>query len=125
MVRGFFVLLLCQLLGETIARGAYLPVPGPVLGMAVLVGVLWTAHRVGQATSLGGTEAVAEGLLANLGLLFVPAGVGVIQYGGLMASFGVAIGVAVAVSTVAALLATVGTFLVVKRLLRQPVGDAR
>ena len=122
MVRGFVALLLCQLFGEIVARAAGLPVPGPVLGMALLVALLWGLgrHRMGAGASTE-VESVADGLLANLGLLFVPAGVGVIQYGGLLASYGLAIGAAVVVSTLAALLATVGTFLAVKALMGRGV----
>ena len=49
-------------------------------------------------------------------LLFVPAGVGVVQYMGLLREQGLALAVALVVSTVATLLATVGVFLLVKRL---------
>ena len=48
--------------------------------------------------------------------LFVPAGVGVVQYMGLLREQGLALAVALVVSTVATLLATVGVFLLVKRL---------
>ena len=51
-------------------------------------------------------------------LLFVPAGVGVVQYMGLLREQGLALAVALVVSTVATLLATVGVFLLVKRLTR-------
>jgi holin-like protein len=54
----------------------------------------------------------ARGLLAALPLLFVPAGVGVVQYLGLLRDQGLAL----VVSTVATLLATVGVFLLIKRL---------
>ena len=65
------------------------------------------ASDVGQA---------ASGLLAALPLLFVPAGVGVVQYLGLLREQGLALAVALVVSTVATLLVTVGVFLLVKRL---------
>ncbi|HTW40686.1 MAG TPA: CidA/LrgA family protein, partial [Solirubrobacteraceae bacterium] len=58
----------------------------------------------------------ARGLLAVLPLLFVPAGVGVVQYLSLLREQAVALAVALVVSTVATLLATVGAFLLVKRL---------
>jgi holin-like protein len=58
----------------------------------------------------------ARGLLAALPLLFVPAGVGVVQYLGLLRDQGLALAVALVVSTVATLLATVGVFLLIKRL---------
>ncbi|MFZ0207781.1 MAG: CidA/LrgA family protein [Roseiarcus sp.] len=36
MIRGFFLLLACQLVGEVFARGLGLPAPGPVIGLALL-----------------------------------------------------------------------------------------
>jgi putative effector of murein hydrolase LrgA (UPF0299 family) len=65
---------------------------------------------------LKATSAKLQGLLAALPLLFVPAGVGVVQYMGLLREQGLALAVALVVSTVATLLATVGVFLLVKRL---------
>ena len=55
-------------------------------------------------------------MLASLSLLFVPAGVGVVQYFDLLTRYGLALGVALIVSTLATLLATVGVFLWVKQL---------
>jgi putative effector of murein hydrolase LrgA (UPF0299 family) len=46
----------------------------------------------------------------------VPAGVGVVQYLGLLRDQGLALAAALVVSTVATLIATVGVFLFVKRL---------
>jgi holin-like protein len=120
LIRGFAVLLLCQLVGEVAARGAGLPVPGPVLGLALLVAGLSAWNRVRpideaalQASAVG---QVADGLLGALALLFVPAGVGVVQYVGLIGDYGLALGLALVISTFATLLATVATFLLVKRL---------
>ena len=58
----------------------------------------------------------ANGLLGSLSLLFVPAGVGVVQYIGLLSEHGLALAAALVVSTVVTLLATVGVFVGVKRL---------
>jgi holin-like protein len=119
MIRGFAILLLCQLVGETMARGLALPVPGPVLGLALLVVGLWCRDRWRSYADgeLAGSDVgrVAEGLLGGLALLFVPAGVGVVQYFGLIGRYGLAIGLALVGSTLATLLATVGVFLLVKR----------
>ena len=40
MIRGFFILLAFQLVGEVAARGLALPAPGPVVGLALLVVVI-------------------------------------------------------------------------------------
>jgi holin-like protein len=120
MIRGFAVLLLCQLVGEAVARGFALPVPGPVLGLALLVVGLsaWNRFRPYDDASLQASAVgqVADGLLGALALLFVPAGVGVVQYVRLIGDYGLALGLALVVSTFATLIVTVGTFLLVKRL---------
>ena len=74
----FFVtlLLLCQLIGEAAVRLIDLPVPGPVVGMALLF--LGLLIRGGEPPEELGQ--VAGGLLNNLALLFVPAGVGVMLH---------------------------------------------
>ena len=120
MVRGFFILLAFQLVGEVAARGLALPAPGPVIGLALLVIALSLYQRWRpldeEALAASDLGHAARGLLAALPLLFVPAGVGVVQYLGLLREQGLALAVALVVSTVATLLATVGVFLLVKRL---------
>jgi putative effector of murein hydrolase LrgA (UPF0299 family) len=119
MIRGFFLLLACQLVGEVLARGLALPAPGPVIGLALLtVGlVAWNRWRPMSDEEIANSEVgrAATGLLGSLSLLFVPAGVGVVQYVGLLREDGVALAASLAVSTIATLLATVGVFLLVKR----------
>jgi holin-like protein len=122
MIRGFFILLAFQLVGEVAARGLALPAPGPVIGLALLVVALSLYQRWRpldeEALAESDLGKAARGLLAALPLLFVPAGVGVVQYMGLLREQGLALAVALVVSTVATLLATVGVFLLVKRLAR-------
>lgn len=72
MVQALALILGLQLAGETISAALALPVPGPVLGMAALFGLLMFSG--GPAESL---DKVSLAFLGNLGLLFVPAGVGV------------------------------------------------
>ena len=92
MVLGFAVLLVCQLVGEIASRGLGLPVPGPVLGLVLLVAgfAVWGRGRTDAEVAASPAARVGDGLLSNLGLLFVPAGVGVIQYGGLLKAQSVA-----------------------------------
>jgi holin-like protein len=122
MIRGLFILLAFQLVGEVAARGLGLPAPGPVIGLALLVVALGLYQRWRpldeEALAESDLGKAARGLLAALPLLFVPAGVGVVQYMGLLREQGLALAVALVVSTVATLLATVGVFLLVKRLAR-------
>jgi len=94
-------LLIFQLAGEIIARLAGLPLPGPVLGMAMLVVALFL--RPALAEKLG---ALVDGLLASLGLLFVPAGVGVSLHLGLLREEWLPILVALVGSTIAGIVVT-------------------
>jgi holin-like protein len=120
MIRGFFILLAFQLVGEVVARGLALPAPGPVIGLALLVIALSLYQRWRpldeEALATSDLGQAARALIAALPLLFVPAGVGVVQYMGLLREQGWALAVALVVSTIATLLVTVGVFLLVKRL---------
>src|ERR1700689_3585343 len=120
MIRGFFILLAFQLVGEVAASGLALPTPAPMIGLALLVVALslYQRWRPRDEDALAASDVgqAARGLLAALPLLFVPAGVGVVQYMGLLREQGLALAVALVVSTLATLIATVGVFLIVKRL---------
>ena len=76
-------------------------VPGPVLGMVMLLGYLLKAG--GPSPHLRET---AQGLLKYLGLLFVPAGVGVVAELQEIRDNGLAIVVAIVVSTLLGLVVT-------------------
>ncbi len=80
MLGALTVLLVCQLAGEVIARLANLPVPGPVIGLALLF--IGLALRGEVPAPL---QRTASGLLDHLSLLFVPAGVGVMLHFALVA----------------------------------------
>ncbi|MGY2053005.1 CidA/LrgA family protein [Methylobacterium sp. JK268] len=114
MIVSLTLLLLCQLLGEVLARGLRLPVPGPVIGMALLLAVMTLrdrAPRLMPKPLVDGTlESTGKGLLANLSLLFVPAGVGVVGRLDVLEAQGLALAVTLVVSTLAALVATALTF---------------
>ena len=75
MLESLAVLLLCQLIGEFIVLFLELPVPGPVVGMLLLFLGLMIRGNVPEPLSQ-----TANGLLAQLSLLFVPAGVGVMTH---------------------------------------------
>jgi holin-like protein len=111
IVAALAALLLCQLAGETIVVAARLifpsfAFPGPVIGMALLFAVLLARGSIGRSL-----DATAGGILRNLSLLFVPAAVGVVQYGPMFLDYGLALIVALVVSTVLTLLVTVGVFI--------------
>jgi holin-like protein len=101
MVLGFALLLLFQLAGEVLTRFADLPVPGPVVGMVLLV----LALELGLP-SFEGLRAVTGGLLTHLSLLFVPAGVGIIDHLGRLSQEWPALGAALVVSTTATVAVT-------------------
>lgn len=109
MLPAITILLVCQLIGEVIARALGLPLPGPVIGMALLLAALVVRRREPEA--LGRT---CDELLRHLSLLFVPAGVGVLVYLGLIADQWFAIAAALLGSTVLGLIVTA---LVLKALL--------
>jgi holin-like protein len=95
-------LLVCQLAGEVATRALGLPVPGPVVGMVLLFVVL-LVRATPVPPALGET---ADGLLNNLGLLFVPAGVGVVLHLPLLARDWAPLSLAVVAGTLAAIAAT-------------------
>jgi holin-like protein len=120
MIASLSLILLCQLAGEVIVRGLGLPMPGPVVGLLFLLLSLLARDRF-VALARGplqqdGVENASRGLLAHLSLLFVPAGVGVVQKLDLVAEHGIAVAVVLAISVVVTLLVTVATFLVASRL---------
>lgn len=101
MLRALTVLVLCQFAGEVVARAAGLPLPGPVIGLVLLLVIL--VARRGPDAPLRDT---ANGLLRHLSLLFVPAGVGIVTQLHALAQDWLAILVAVLVSTTLALVVT-------------------
>ncbi len=105
LLHGLTLLLAYQLLGEFLARLLGLPLPGPVIGLALLFASLVALGRVPE-----GLRSAADGLLRYLALLFVPAGVGIMaHYTRLEADAG-AIAAALVVSTALALAVTAATF---------------
>jgi holin-like protein len=75
MLAALTQLLLFQLIGEIIARSFGLPIPGPVIGMALMF--LFLVFRGGPDE---GTKTTANTLLQHLSLMFVPAGTGVMLH---------------------------------------------
>jgi holin-like protein len=101
MLTTFSILLLFQCLGEGLAHAFALPVPGPVIGMLMLLAVLAASPRL-----LASMEAAATELLRHLSLLFVPAGVGIIASASVLRGHWLAIVVSVIASTMLTLAVT-------------------
>jgi holin-like protein len=118
MIPSLTVILLCQLLGEAIARGFGWPLPGPVLGMVFLLVVLSLRGRLARVPSgLGGAlDSAGKTLLAHLSLLLVPAGVGIVQRLDVLADHGLGLAIALVVSTFLTLLVTGVTFVAMSRM---------
>lgn len=111
MIPALATILMFQLAGEVVSRALGLPLPGPVLGMVGLVIAFLLHPPLAEMV-----RSAAQGLLRNLSLLFVPAGVGVVANFSLLAEQGAAMAVAVVISTVLAIAVGAGTFVAVARL---------
>jgi holin-like protein len=95
---GMLILLAFLFAGGWIVDAARLPLPGSVAGMLMLAAALrlrWVPRRAIQP--------MAELLIRHMTLLFIPAGVGVMAYGGLLADEWLPIVLASAASTIAVL----------------------
>lgn len=101
MIQGVFGLLVFQLLGELLSKFALPIVPGPVIGLLLLLGALLITKSVPQPLSVA-----ADHLLAHLALLFIPASVGVVMYLPLLKENLVAVTVALLASVVTTLCIT-------------------
>ena len=75
MIRGLIILLGFQGAGEIVSRLFSLPVPGPVIGLVLLLAFLLRRDKVDAPIDI-----VASALVKNLGVLFVPAAVGVVMF---------------------------------------------
>lgn len=93
MLRALTILVSFQLAGEVIARAAGLSLPGPVLGLLLLLASF--ALRGGPDPEMRDT---ANGLLRHLSLLFVPAGVGIVTQLDALGQDWLAIGLAIPIS---------------------------
>jgi putative effector of murein hydrolase LrgA (UPF0299 family) len=121
LLAGLTWLLVFQSAGEALALATGAPVPGPVVGLALLLVAL--RLRDGRDTAADAPLGVAaDGLAKHLSLLFVPAGVGVMLHAARLVDEGAALAVALVASTVLALAATGLTF---QWLLRRAARDGQ
>ena len=111
MIEALSLILICQLAGEVAVLLSGVPVPGPVLGMLLLLAWLW--WRGGVPERVANT---ADTLLGNLSLLFVPAGVGVMVHWQRVQDQWAAIAAALLIGTPLAILVTALTLAGVRRL---------
>lgn len=105
MLPAFAVLLGFQLAGECLARVFHWGIPGPVIGLCLLVAACLASDRLRNFT-----EHAARPIIGTMSLLFLPAAVGVVQFLPLLQRDGVAIAAAIFVSTVLTLVVTALVF---------------
>ena len=111
MLNWFTLILVCQLAGELVVTGLGLPLPGPVVGMVFLFGILASIGRVPDDLSRTG-----DALLSNLSLLFVPAGVGIMAHFSLLRADWPALGTSLVASTLITIAVTALAMVALKRL---------
>ncbi|MCJ2053451.1 CidA/LrgA family protein [Methylobacterium sp. J-070] len=96
-------------LGEVLTRLGLMPVPGPVTGLVLLyLDLVW--HKA-LPDDLG---RLADRMLALFGLLFVPAGVGVVAHADVLRAEFVPILAAILGGTVVTLLATITSLVLIR-----------
>jgi len=109
MASAFAILIGLQLVGEVLRQTLHLPLPGPLIGMALLTLVLVARGSTGAAPEHAvppSLRQVANGLIVNMGLLFVPAGVGIIAELGVLRREWLAILAGLVISTLLGLAVT-------------------
>ena len=95
MIAGLVEILVFQGLGEIASRFLLPAIPGPVIGLLLLLAWLHVRKGVSPAVDL-----VASALTQHLGLLFVPAAVGVVMFWPQLREHAVAVAVALGASVV-------------------------
>lgn len=118
-LNGITVLLIFQLIGEVGVHTLELPVPGPVLGMALLFICLLIRGTLPESLDTAST-----GLLRHFSLLFIPAGVGVIVHFDTLAGEWLPISIALLLSTFLTMAATAFIMLAAIKLFSGPTNDA-
>lgn len=89
----------CQLAGDLLAEQFGIPIPGPVIGMMLMLAYLVVSGGVSESM-----QTIASPLLRHMSLLFIPAGSGILLYLELIKDEWLPIAVAITVSTLVTLL---------------------
>ena len=101
MIQGLVQLFIFQVLGELLSKFALPFIPGPVLGLVLLLAFLTLRGHVPAAMDMVGSS-----ILQHLGLLFVPASVGVVLYLPILQANAWSIAAALVVSVIATIAVT-------------------
>ena len=115
MIDGLVRILLFQGIGEIVAKFALPLIPGPVIGLVLLLAFLVWRGEVAE-----GLELVSSAFMRYLGVLFVPAAVGVVTFWPYLQRKPLAIFAALVLSV----LATIAVAAVVAKLLSRGKSDA-
>ena len=110
MIEGLIKLLAFQVAGEAIVFLLDVPIPGAVVGMALLFFYLVLRGR--EDTAL---DEFTAAFLRHLSLLFIPAAVGIVAHLDRIAQEWLAITVALVASTVVAIISTAVSLQLLKR----------
>jgi len=110
VIHGLFQLLLFQAAGELVSRFLVPFIPGPVIGLVLLLAFLLLRGAVPRDI-----DTVGNGILQHLGLLFVPASVGVLMFWPLLRANAGAVIAALVVSVVATIAVTALTLRLLAR----------
>jgi holin-like protein len=115
VIEGLVRILLFQGLGEVIGHFLLPLVPGPVIGLTLLLAFLVWRGEVSESVDL-----VSSAFMRYLGLLFVPAAVGVVMFWPHLQRQAAAIAVALIVSVIA----TIAVSALIAKLLARKKPDA-
>lgn len=111
MAHNIAIILTFQVLGEAVSRLLVPTLPGPVLGLILCLAALLLWPGLGARL-----QDTTGAILAHLSLLFVPAGVGVVSHWDTLTADGPALLVAIAGSTIVAIVVGAGVFVAVARI---------
>ncbi|MEN9712268.1 MAG: Antiholin-like protein LrgA [Pseudomonadota bacterium] len=103
MIQGLVQLFIFQALGELVSKFVLPFIPGPVLGLVWLLAYLIVRGHVPSSI-----DGVGSAILQHLGLLFIPASVGVVLYLPLLQANAWAISAALVVSVLATIAVSAG-----------------
>lgn len=110
-LHAFLLILVLQVTGEALSRSLGLPIPGPLVGMILLIVLCLIVPAVAEVI-----RPVVQALLSHLSILFVPAGAGVVGHFATLGDKALVIVAATVGSTVLAIAAAALTFALVARL---------
>jgi holin-like protein len=110
MLASLTIIVLFEVVGDLLQTMLKLPIPGPVIGMTLLLVAL-----IGMGRLPSELDRAASGILSYLPMMFIPAGVGAMAHFDLIRAEWPVIGAALVVSSVLAIVVTAGTMRAVER----------